>query len=278
MRDERLGPMGNSRYRAYADDIHNSARHLLNVINRVMDQRRAEIAGQVIERRNAEIDVGEVIGALVSSLAPLAERTGLRFEQRLQTPLPLLIADVTAVRQILLNLITNALKFTQPGGFIEVGASLDPGTRLVVWVRDDGPGLDPAVLRPGLSGGALGDAASPPGQDGAGLDGARLGATGLRSAGELVQSTPCRSGADQDAAAPEAESRVDRLPREAQGHKTAAGRAGGRAAGLANGLGLGLPTVAKLAGENQAEVSVYSTRGAGTCVEVAFPATRLVYV
>lgn len=153
MQDERFGPIGNARYAGYARDIHGSARHVLSLIDRMLADGRAAPKTLLPELDIAEIDVGALLNATVSQLIPLAERAGLTLTLDLMPRPPHVIADATSLRQIVFNLVTNALKFTTRGGRITVAARYDGDGPLSIVVSDTGPGLDPAdverLLAPG---------------------------------------------------------------------------------------------------------------------------------
>jgi len=139
MRDERLGAMQNARYLGYAGDIHESARHALDVVNEML----AQGAGQ---GRSVAIDLVEVAEAAVSAMQPLAANCGvsLTFESA-EEGLDI-VSNATAVRQILFNLVNNALKFTPQGGDVRVVAGyLDDGAAFLV-VRDTGEGMSEAQI------------------------------------------------------------------------------------------------------------------------------------
>jgi two-component system cell cycle sensor histidine kinase PleC len=124
MRDEQLGPIGDDRYRRYAADIHDSAKLVLAVVDRMMAQRGREPAQQPLEF--TEFDPIALLHATVSTMLPLAERSHVRLAVvEPSQKAPRLIADVLSVKQILINLITNSLKFTDKGGKVTATAEYD---------------------------------------------------------------------------------------------------------------------------------------------------------
>jgi signal transduction histidine kinase len=139
MRDQRLGPIGSERYRGYAADIHASARHALGVINRMLEVARSE--GIQAKLSFAEIDLNGLVESVVSGMQPLAEEAGLSLVGRLAVRLPHVVADETSLRQILLNLLTNAIKFTGAGGEISVSTGYLLDGPVTLEVRDNGPGM-----------------------------------------------------------------------------------------------------------------------------------------
>lgn len=145
MRDERLGPLGSPRYRTYAADIHESAAHANAVLAAFLDSNgTARGTGGPLEY--VELDLAQVVAGVVSALMPLAERSGIELAARIAEGLPHVIADRRSVRQMLNNLIANALKFTVPGGQVVVTLAYIAGGPLKLEVADTGDGMTPAEL------------------------------------------------------------------------------------------------------------------------------------
>lgn len=172
MRDERFGPIGDLRYRGYAGDIHENARHALAVIERMLDhgglaQHGAAVAagsGQDCASSEAapfelvfcEVDIAELVERLASSVRALVETARLDFTLDVEPKLPRLVIDAVTVRQMLLNLIQNAVRATPPDGVIGVTARWTPPGPLVIAVTDTGRGMDPALVAGLLNGDAVG--------------------------------------------------------------------------------------------------------------------------
>jgi len=143
MRDEQLGAMGNEKYLGYAGDIHSSATHALAVIGDMLAASGADLAST---RTAAAIDLTKLANTIVSSLQPLASQQGLALTLDAEPGLTPIRANATAIRQILLNLLTNALKFTPRGGEVRVVTGyLNDGAVFMV-VRDTGDGIDAATI------------------------------------------------------------------------------------------------------------------------------------
>lgn len=139
MRDERLGEMKNQRYLSYAADIHESAMHALDVITSLLAERAKPAAAA---SRLIAIDLNAIVDRTVSSVKALAESCGLNLSFDTDGSTPHVAANPTALRQILLNLLTNAIKFTPRGGDVRVGTGhLDDG-RVFLTVRDTGCGMN----------------------------------------------------------------------------------------------------------------------------------------
>jgi signal transduction histidine kinase len=139
MMHETLGPVGTARYREYARDIHDSGSHLLGIINDILDLSRAE-AGK-LELSESWVDIGEAVEVSCRLLAPRAERAGLALKVRIEPTLPPVWADERKLKQVFLNLVSNAVKFTLPGGQVEVAAWLDSTHGVRVEVSDTGIGI-----------------------------------------------------------------------------------------------------------------------------------------
>jgi two-component system cell cycle sensor histidine kinase PleC len=141
MKDQRFGPIGSARYLGYVKDIHGTAQHALAVIERMLTAAHDPPDADAEPLSFAEIDAGALLKSTVSQLGPLAERAGITLALELAPRLPHLIADATSLRQIVLNLVTNALKFTEPGGRVAIAARYDGDGPFSVAVSDTGAGM-----------------------------------------------------------------------------------------------------------------------------------------
>jgi PAS domain S-box-containing protein len=144
MRQEVMGPIGNDRYRSYIADIYLSGEHLLQLINDILDLSKAE-AGK-LELNEEIIDLAAVIGSVMRVNRPCFDQIGLTIEAHLPPTLPLLRADERRTRQVLFNLIGNAVKFTPSGGRIDIRVSADPFGGIRITVSDTGTGIAPEDL------------------------------------------------------------------------------------------------------------------------------------
>jgi signal transduction histidine kinase len=138
MRDERLGAMGNSRYLTYAADIHENAAHALDVIATLLSE--SGRANTAVPRLIA-LDLNAIVERTVSSVQALAQSRGLTLAFEAEERRPHVVANPTSLRQILLNLLTNAIKFTPPGGDIRAATGYLSDGRVFLTISDTGPGI-----------------------------------------------------------------------------------------------------------------------------------------
>lgn len=134
-----FGPLGNTKYTEYAGDIVTSANHLLDLVNSLLDLARIE-AGE--HQLNEEIiDAGETIRAALVFLREAAREKDIGVQIFVRDNLPRLYADSRMMKQILVNLLANAIKYTSSGGRVTVSVYADEQTGFVFEVADTGPGL-----------------------------------------------------------------------------------------------------------------------------------------
>ena len=135
-----FGELGNARYLDYSADILRSGRHLLEVINSVLDLSKSETGKMILDVR--DVDMREILKDCVTMVGEQAKEAGLDFALRgLESELPLQ-GDPAKLRQIFLNLLSNAIKFTPRGGYIWAEAR-HTATGIAVTVGDSGIGMSP---------------------------------------------------------------------------------------------------------------------------------------
>lgn len=144
MKGQVFGTLGSPQYVEYAGHIHGSGQHLLGLINDVLDLARIE-AGRFVVRA-VEINVREAATGALKLFEVRAGQSNIALKLDVEARLPLLLADERAMRQILLNLISNAVKFTPGGGTVNVFARRSALGGMELGVRDTGAGIDPADL------------------------------------------------------------------------------------------------------------------------------------
>ena len=203
MMEERFGAIDNERYRQYVKDIHTSGQHVISLVNDLLDLSKIE-AGK-LELNFASVDLNDAVQQCVAIMQPQANRERIIIRTSLSPTLPPVVADERSVRQIVLNLLSNSIKFTGAGGQVIVSTALTDQGEEVLRVRDTGTGMTENDLETALE--------------------------------------PFRQV------------------------KTS-GRTG-------PGTGLGLPLTKALAEANRASFTIKSAVDAGTLVEIAFPANRV---
>jgi PAS domain S-box-containing protein len=136
---ERFGPIGNERYREYVKDIHAAGTHLVSMLNDLLDLSRIE-TGQV-ELAFADVNLNQLTQQCVGIMQPQANRARIIIRTSLTPGLPPVVADERSLRQIVLNLIANSIKFTGPGGQVIVSTVFSDSREAVLRVRDTGSGM-----------------------------------------------------------------------------------------------------------------------------------------
>jgi two-component system cell cycle sensor histidine kinase PleC len=139
MKGEIFGPHQVPAYKEYAGDIHNSGVHLLGLINEILDLSRIE-AGRY-ELNEESVSLAHLVGECAHLLQMRAKSRGLTIHELYESDMPRLWADERAVRQIVLNLLGNAIKFTPQGGEIWLKAGWTASGGQYVSVKDTGPGI-----------------------------------------------------------------------------------------------------------------------------------------
>jgi signal transduction histidine kinase len=140
---ELFGPIGDKRYVSYSEDILKSGRHLLALVNDVLDFSKID-AGH-LDLQDTDIDVAKALGGAVRMVEGQAAQADVALEREVALDLPSLRADERRLRQILLNLLSNAVKFTPSGGRVRVIAFEDAG-EMVIQISDTGIGMAPADI------------------------------------------------------------------------------------------------------------------------------------
>lgn len=138
------GPVGDARYHDYAADIYRSGEHLLGLVNDLLDVACIEAGRMQLDEESCDLE--ELLAAAVQQIIRRAEQAGLSIICRMPEDLPLLRVDAKKVRQILINLLTNAVKFTPAGGTITVTSGFTRTSEIFVCVQDTGVGIDEAEI------------------------------------------------------------------------------------------------------------------------------------
>jgi signal transduction histidine kinase len=144
MQEERFGSLGAPRYREYVADIRDSGQNLLELINNILDFSKAE-AGR-LELREDAVDVVAIAESCVRHMHPRVVESGMQVDLSFSAHPLSLWGDSSKLRQILLNLLSNALKFTPSGGSVCLMAGKDAEGGINLVVRDTGVGMAPGDI------------------------------------------------------------------------------------------------------------------------------------
>jgi len=139
LRDEIFGPMNHEKYHEYSKDIHASGTHLLELIEDILDLSKIETGNIVVDEK--EIDVGEMMEETMRIAAPAIQKGNFDLSVEIAPEFPILNADETRLRQVLLNLLSNAFKFTPEGGRITVRVDINDDGEVEFSVSDTGIGI-----------------------------------------------------------------------------------------------------------------------------------------
>ena len=167
MSAEVMGPLNNEHYKEYVADIHSSGSHLLNLINEILDLSRVE-AGRY-EMNEEPVKLAHVVEDAKHMVKLKASDKKISINLELHPQLPALNADARAIRQIVLNLMSNALKFTPQGGLVTVRVGWTAGGGQYVSIRDTGPGIPEEEIPVVLSSFGQGSIAIKSAEQGTGL-------------------------------------------------------------------------------------------------------------
>jgi signal transduction histidine kinase len=128
----------------YAEDIMKSGRHLLELINSILDLSKVESGSATLAEDDVPLD--EVIKDSLMTIREQASDAGVAVDTSLPAELPTIHGDITKLRQIFINLLSNAVKFTQRGGSVTVSARREPDDGFAVIVSDTGIGMNASEL------------------------------------------------------------------------------------------------------------------------------------
>jgi PAS domain S-box-containing protein len=148
MIDEKFGPIVNDRYRDYLRDINKSGNHVLDLVNDLLDISKIEAGEQ--EMTYEAVSLNETLSEAVAMLQPQANRNRVIIRSSFASRLPDVVADLRSVRQIALNLLSNAVRYTQAGGQVIVSTAYEPTGDVVLRVRDTGIGMSQGEIEQAL--------------------------------------------------------------------------------------------------------------------------------
>ena len=167
LKSELLGPHQVPQYKEYATDIHSSGQHLLNLINELLDLSRIE-AGKY-DLNEEVVSLRDVADDCLRMMKIRAKTKKVELVENIDSDLPKIWGDERAIRQIMLNLLTNAIKFTPQEGRVELVVARSSDGGQIISVRDNGPGIPEDEIATVLSSFGQGSLAHKTAEDGAGL-------------------------------------------------------------------------------------------------------------
>jgi two-component system cell cycle sensor histidine kinase PleC len=139
MSQEMFGPLGNKKYTEYTGNIIDAGRHLLSLVNDILDLSRIELDTSSLVRQ--PIDIEAACRNCISIVRERAERGGIDLRLRVPGSMPAIQSDNRRLKQILINLLTNAIKFTPPGGSVSLDVEEDKSGYALFRIRDTGIGM-----------------------------------------------------------------------------------------------------------------------------------------
>jgi PAS domain S-box-containing protein len=143
MRGELFGPLGSPKYHEYCRDIEASGRHLLELVGDILDLAKVESGRYVLTEGTVDLDA--LVRASIQLLGERPARKGIIVNTRIERSLKI-HGDERALKQVLINLLTNAVKYTPSGGQVELTAGIVSGSALELIVSDTGIGIPAAEL------------------------------------------------------------------------------------------------------------------------------------
>ncbi|MBP1853541.1 PAS domain-containing sensor histidine kinase [Rhizobium halophytocola] len=144
MSNEHFGPIGHSRYSEYASDIVRSGRHVLDIVNDLLDISKIE-AGEM-ELDFTAIGLNETVSQAAAIVQPQANSQRVIIRTALSQAVPNVVADLRSIKQIVLNILANAIRFTPSGGQIIVSTAYEANGSVVLRIRDTGVGMSRSEL------------------------------------------------------------------------------------------------------------------------------------
>ena len=148
MADEKFGPIGNDRYRDYLRDINRSGNHVLALVNDLLDISKIEAGA--LEMQFEAVSLNDAIAEAIALMQPQANRERIIIRSSFQSNLPDIVADARSIKQVALNLLSNAVRFTAPGGQVIVSTSYEMNGDVAMRVRDTGIGMTKSEVEQAL--------------------------------------------------------------------------------------------------------------------------------
>jgi PAS domain S-box-containing protein len=148
MMDERFGSVGNERYKDYLKDIHTSGSHIMSLINDLLDLSKVEAGKMDLSFQATELNA--LIQESVGLMQPQANREQIIIRTSLASNLPDVVGDARSLRQIILNLLSNGVKYTPAGGQVIISTSYEENGEVILRIRDTGIGMSEEEVKTAL--------------------------------------------------------------------------------------------------------------------------------
>ncbi len=139
MMEERFGAIGQERYKDYLKDIKISGTHIISLLNDLLDISKVE-AGKM-ELQFEAVPLNGMVAECVGIMQPQANRSQIIIRTSASSRLPDVVADSRSLRQIILNILSNAVKFNHPGGQVIVSTTQQDSGEVILRIRDTGIGM-----------------------------------------------------------------------------------------------------------------------------------------
>lgn len=150
IRDQLFGPVGQDQYVEYAGDIYDSGSLLLSLINDILDMSKIEAGKR--ELKETVMSVHDTTRSVTRLVAARAKEGRVKLTLQVPQDMPSLRGEERAIKQVLTNLLTNAIKFTPEGGTVSMSAKVDTSDRVIISCQDSGIGMSeeeiPVALAP----------------------------------------------------------------------------------------------------------------------------------
>lgn len=141
---ERFGPAGHPRYVEYSHDISKSGRHVLDIVNDLLDISKIEAGQQDLDFQS--VSLNDEVSEALSLLQQIANENRVIVRSSLPANIPKVVADKRSIKQILINILSNSIRFTPAGGQIVVSSSIEATGHVFLRIRDNGVGMSRSEL------------------------------------------------------------------------------------------------------------------------------------
>ncbi|QKV20653.1 PAS domain S-box protein [Oricola thermophila] len=148
MAEERFGPIGNERYKSYLADINKSGKYVLDLVNDLLDISKIEAGKQELEFES--VSLNEAVSEAVAMIQPQANRNRIIVRSSLDEDLPDVVADARSLKQIVLNILSNSVRFTHSGGQVIISTCYNARSEVVLRIKDTGIGMSAKEIETAL--------------------------------------------------------------------------------------------------------------------------------